>query len=112
MGHVYSAYIGSPDTAPVYTEPPTFDPNYGFPSGRKERGKCRELSCNARNNELGRRQGSTNTTSLNTKYSVTVSHSVSVDSRLSNITNSTVVVLTFQLSLTWCLNLCCKYWLY
>jgi len=37
MGHMYSAYIKSPDTAPKYLEDPTFDPVYGFPHGRKER---------------------------------------------------------------------------
>jgi len=37
MGHMYSAYLTSPDTTPKYEEDPTFDPNYGFPHGRKER---------------------------------------------------------------------------
>jgi len=37
MGHMYSAYVTSPDTTPKYMEDPTFDPQYGFPNGRKER---------------------------------------------------------------------------
>jgi len=37
MGHYYSAYIGSPDTAPNPFKEPTYDPLYGFPNGRKER---------------------------------------------------------------------------
>jgi len=37
MGHVYSTYIGSPETSPDFRNPPTFDANYGFENGRKER---------------------------------------------------------------------------
>jgi len=31
------AYVSHPDTAPKWSEPPTFDPLAGFPDGRKER---------------------------------------------------------------------------
>ena len=37
MGHVYSAYIGSPETAPSIYESSKHDPLYGFENGRKER---------------------------------------------------------------------------
>jgi len=37
MGHVYSTYIGSPETSPNFREQATFDANYGFENGRKER---------------------------------------------------------------------------
>ena len=39
MGNVMYAYITHPDTAPDFNKAPTFDPNFGFPSGRKERSK-------------------------------------------------------------------------
>lgn len=39
MGHMYSAYVKSPDTTPDYRNSPTFDPNYGFENGRKLRSK-------------------------------------------------------------------------
>lgn len=38
MGNWYSTYIGNPAGMPDYHKPPTFDPMYGFPNGRKERG--------------------------------------------------------------------------
>ena len=38
MGHMYSAYYKSPDTAPDFNNPATFDAQYGFANGRKERG--------------------------------------------------------------------------
>ncbi|KAI0219258.1 NADH dehydrogenase [ubiquinone] 1 beta subcomplex subunit 7 [Lamellibrachia satsuma] len=37
MGVSYSAYVGAPDTTPRPTDAPSFDPLYGFPSGRTER---------------------------------------------------------------------------
>ncbi|CAD5125239.1 DgyrCDS13481 [Dimorphilus gyrociliatus] len=37
MGHMYSAYVKSPDTAPDYNKPPTFEANYGFENGREVR---------------------------------------------------------------------------
>ncbi|CAG5121203.1 unnamed protein product [Candidula unifasciata] len=37
MGNMWYTYISHPDTAPNVRNPPTFDPLYGFPNGRKER---------------------------------------------------------------------------
>ncbi|XP_064607126.1 NADH dehydrogenase [ubiquinone] 1 beta subcomplex subunit 7-like [Liolophura sinensis] len=37
MGNTIYAHITHRDTAPNNFEPPTFDPLYGFPNGRKER---------------------------------------------------------------------------
>ncbi|XP_077981537.1 NADH dehydrogenase [ubiquinone] 1 beta subcomplex subunit 7-like [Glandiceps talaboti] len=37
MGHMWSAYVSHPDTAPDLHKIPTFDPLYGFENGRKER---------------------------------------------------------------------------
>ncbi|BFZ17077.1 hypothetical protein BsWGS_20116 [Bradybaena similaris] len=37
MGNMWYAYVSHPDTAPNHKQPPTFDPLYGFPNGRKER---------------------------------------------------------------------------
>ncbi|XP_071799181.1 NADH dehydrogenase [ubiquinone] 1 beta subcomplex subunit 7-like [Asterias amurensis] len=37
MGHLWSAYITNPDTAPDISKHSSFDPLYGFPEGREER---------------------------------------------------------------------------
>lgn len=42
MGNVsgiYATYFGSPDISPNVDAAPTFDPQYGFSHGRKERRK-------------------------------------------------------------------------
>lgn len=39
MGNAYALYA-RPEIQPHPLHEPTFDPNVGFPNGRKERGKC------------------------------------------------------------------------
>lgn len=46
MGNTFGYYLDNgfnrflhPETQPGYLEEPTFDPNVGFPNGRKPRGK-------------------------------------------------------------------------
>lgn len=39
MGNAYALYA-RPELTPSPLEGPTFDPNLGFPNGRKERGRC------------------------------------------------------------------------
>lgn len=39
MGNTYAYYISHPDTTPPGDMEPTFDPQIGFPNGRKPRGK-------------------------------------------------------------------------
>merc|ERR1712150_110468 len=36
-GHNYSTYVSNPDTSPNFNKAATFDSNYGFENGRKER---------------------------------------------------------------------------
>lgn len=38
MGNYMDAYVTKPDTTPSPVKEPSFDPNFGFPNGRKERG--------------------------------------------------------------------------
>ena len=38
MGHVYTTFSVPPEDKPVAFSPPNYDPMYGFPGGRKERG--------------------------------------------------------------------------
>lgn len=38
MGNWYSRYYANPAGTPSNEVPPSFDPLYGFPNGRKERG--------------------------------------------------------------------------
>lgn len=40
MGQMWTAYVTNPDTAPDLHKLPTFDPEYGFPDGRPERGNA------------------------------------------------------------------------
>lgn len=47
MGNAFGGYIGNgfnlyfhPEIQPDPSKEPTFDPNLGFPNGRKERGEC------------------------------------------------------------------------
>ena len=40
VSHWYRRYMNpDPSTNPDWDNPPTFDPQYGFPEGRKEKGK-------------------------------------------------------------------------
>lgn len=39
MGNAVGLYCTKPDTTPNPNKDPSFDPNLGFPSGRKERGE-------------------------------------------------------------------------
>lgn len=38
MGNYMDAYVTKPDTTPSPIKEPSFDANFGFPNGRKERG--------------------------------------------------------------------------
>lgn len=46
MGNYWATYVTHPDTMPVPEGSPTFDPMYGFPDGRKPRGKYRRSKPN------------------------------------------------------------------
>lgn len=39
MGNWYSLHVSNPEGTPHPLNEPSFDPLYGFPNGRKERGK-------------------------------------------------------------------------
>ena len=38
IGLMYKKHVSEPENMPDEKQPPTFDPLYGFPNGRKERG--------------------------------------------------------------------------
>lgn len=44
MGNAWTAYT-DPEGTPDPLKGPSFDPLYGFPNGRKERGKWNCISC-------------------------------------------------------------------